>query len=564
MISNMNHSVDVDPALSLSMTEARVSPSISMMLNKGTSSIETTATGDITGGVTGGANEAKKRSTADFPRTISLDALDKDKKKKIKATSAETSTTVVPSSLSSSLSSSPFQDLNLTNILSEQSSCVLFATDEWFARAENLIKDAAPVFDPDLYCAEGKVMDGWETRRRRTEGHDWCVIAITPNSNTGTNATNTVNDVVGVEIDTAYFTGNQAPRISIEVANCNIYSSNDDVNNNKTEEEWRYTWMPGAIQRILNQGGIQGTGQTLSHIQDAKDACEQFDWKEIVPMTNLNPGYQETRMHYLNVDEDVREKVKGFTHVRVNYYPDGGVARLRLWGHQLEIQKNDDSKISSSSLQTESSSVVLVPSSKPYHHPELSTYTNGGQGLACSNKHYGIPENLIQPTYGKDMGDGWETARHPDRPPILIRDPVTNLIDNPLMDWAILKLGMGGASVSSSGGGGVGVGVSRIIIDTKHFKGNFPESVMVEGCNANTTSNTGIVVASDEDVITDKLDWFPLLNRSQMGPDQEHVFEHKLGQLMNCDQNVTHVRVSIYPDGGISRVRVYGQPANTE
>ena len=98
--------------------------------------------------------------------------------------------------------------------------------------------------------------------------------------------------------------------------------------------------------------------------------------------------------------------------------------------------------------------------------------------------------NLIRPTYGVDMSDGWEIARYPDRSPVLIRDPVPNLIDNPLMDWAILKLGMGGTAAE-------GEGVSRIIIDTKHFKGNFPESVMIEGCN---TNDNGFQLASDEDV----------------------------------------------------------------
>ena len=84
---------------------------------------------------------------------------------------------------------SPFTNQNFTNLVS--SSHVLFATDEWFARAENLVKDSDPTFDPDLYCDEGKVMDGWESRRRREAGHDWCVIA-TPHK----------GDVYGIELDT--------------------------------------------------------------------------------------------------------------------------------------------------------------------------------------------------------------------------------------------------------------------------------------------------------------------------------------------------------------------------
>jgi hypothetical protein len=85
---------------------------------------------------------------------------------------------------------SPFTNQNFTNLVSS-SSHVLFATDEWFARAENLVKNSDPTFDPDLYCDEGKVMDGWESRRRRDAGHDWCVIAA-PHK----------GDVYGIELDT--------------------------------------------------------------------------------------------------------------------------------------------------------------------------------------------------------------------------------------------------------------------------------------------------------------------------------------------------------------------------
>jgi allantoicase len=379
-------------------------------------------------------------------------------------------------------------------------------------------------------------MDGWESRRRRTEGHDWCVIA------TESKAQGKINDVVGIEVDTAYFTGNQTPKISIEVANC--YVEGEDVE----EEEWMYTWMPGAVKRLLKGGGTQGTGQSPAHINKAKKACEKFEWNEILPVTELKPGYEESRMHYFMLDEERREMAKGFTHVRVNYFPDGGVARLRLWGSA------ESDLTSNVSIRESDGDENVIPSSLPYHHPELSLSTNGGVGLSCSNKHYGVPENLIRPTYGKDMSDGWETARHPDRPPVLIKNPVTNLIDNPLMDWAVLKLGMGGAVD--------GEGVSRIIIDTKHFKGNFPESVMVEGCNANCiqASDEDVCAATPEESIS-KIQWFPLLTRTKMGPDSEHVFHKEKGELMNSNCAVTHIRVSIYPDGGISRVRVYGQAA---
>ena len=177
--------------------------------------------------------------------------------------------------------------------------------------------------------------------------------------------------------------------------------------------------------------------------------------------------------------------------------------------------------------------------------------------MACSNKHYGVPSNLIQPSYGKDMGDGWETARHPDRPAIWAKDPKTGLMDTDLMDWAVLKLGKQ-----------ANLGISRIILDTKHFRGNFPESVQVEGCCA--SSNTEEEDAAVCEATPDKkegngsIQWFPLLPRTRMGPDAEHVFDRTSGSIINGDKPVTHVRVTIYPDGGLSRVRIYGDASELD
>jgi len=416
---------------------------------------------------------------------------------------------------------SPFCYQKFTNLLS--SSHILFATDEWFARAENLVLDSDPIFVPDLYCDEGKVMDGWETRRRREEGHDWCVIAA-PHK----------GDVYGIEIDTAFFTGNQTPRVSIEVANC--------YNTDMDEEEWKYTWMPGAVVRMAQRGGIQGTGMTVDQVERAAAACNNFNWTEILSMTKLRPGYEETRMHYFTIPEEIRKDSTGFTHVRVNYYPDGGIARMRLWGHPV-----DEVEFINKTQQE----LSIPVSAKSYLHPELSCEMNGGIGLECSNKHYGVPSNLIRQGYGKDMGDGWETARHPERPPTLIKDPKSNLIDSPLTDWAVLKLGMGGSDES---------GISRIIIDTKHFKGNFPESVKIEACEAAGFSDD-VVCAAIPEKSAGPVIWFTILHRSSMGPDREHVFDRDSFAMVNSDRKVTHVRISIYPDGGLSRVRVFGQPA---
>src|SRR6056300_137540 len=93
---------------------------------------------------------------------------------------------------------------------------ILFATDEWFACADNIISPYPPTFIPDLYCEQGKVMDGWETRRKRAEGHDWCVVKLGCGDDVDGNKNSCCCTIESIELDTAFFTGNQTPRISIE------------------------------------------------------------------------------------------------------------------------------------------------------------------------------------------------------------------------------------------------------------------------------------------------------------------------------------------------------------
>jgi allantoicase len=421
---------------------------------------------------------------------------------------------------------------------------VLYATDEWFATAECLLKDSAPIFDATAFCAQGKVMDGWETRRRREAGHDWCVVKLPSRAS-----------VMGIEIDTAHFTGNQVPLISLQVADLTC-----------TEETIMVMNFPGALERLLH-GGVQGTGATPEQVLQGEETCQKVVWKELLPKTPLRPGYEQTRMHYFTLETPMEG-----THLRINYYPDGGVARMRLWGSILEklgpqagpkyapIKTGPTCTVVSHSEHASDVPVPLPlpvpPSRQPYHYPELSLQENGGVGLVCSNKHYGHPNLLIQSNLGLNQGDGWETARHPDRPSVLVRDPTTNLVDSKLADWAVIKLGM----VADGSGSANADGVCRVILDTKHFCGNYPESVQVEACY---TDLDDAVFTADLDAAsagTAGIEWFPLVPRGRMAPDSEHVFESSANQLVNTDRKISHIKVSIYPDGGLSRVRVYGKP----
>lgn len=414
---------------------------------------------------------------------------------------------------------SPFSKFGSPNVCSASAGArVFFATDEWFAAADNMLQDGPPIFDPTLFCEQGKVMDGWETRRRREAGHDWCIISLSQRAN-----------ILHLEIDTAHFTGNNVPHISLQVADLNAVQTTTLV-----------AGLPGALERLLH-GSRQGVGHTPVEVQHAIDTCSAFEWKELLPPTPLNPGYEPSRMHYFSLPEAIVG-----THVRVNYYPDGGVARLRIWATPAEDMHREAQPLYLPITTGKTCTVVphsttdMPPSRQEYTHMELSAAKNGGQGLQCSNKHYGEPSLLIQDTLGKDMGDGWETARHPDRPAILEKDPSTGLIASNLMDWAIIKLGKTAVD-----------GVSRVLLDTKHFRGNYPESVLVEGCFAEH--------GTPDDRIP-QANWFVLVKRTRMAPDAEHVFDAELGQLENATRAVTHVRISTFPDGGVSRVRIYGKP----
>ena len=259
---------------------------------------------------------------------------------------------------------------------------VIFATDEFFAVADNLLKREAPVYDPSAYCSQGKVMDGWESRRRRQPGHDWSVIRL---AYRGT--------IAGIEVDTAFFTGNFAPRISIEAANVPDYSTDE-------HDEW----MPGSFDRFEQGGGIRGSKASRELVTKARAACDEHTWHTLVPESPLNPGYPESRMHYFAVLDPSTKKLP-FTHIRLNYFPDGGVARLKVYG--------------SVSVNFERDVFGRLKPSEPVPLMDLASMALGGRGLACSNKHFGVPRNLLKPGRGLDMGDGWETARHLERPAII-------------------------------------------------------------------------------------------------------------------------------------------------
>ena len=309
---------------------------------------------------------------------------------------------------------------------------VLFATDDFFAEKENLIKPTRGIFITDKYTDRGKWMDGWESRRKRTPGHDWAVVQLS-----------TPGKIVGFDIDTNFFLGNHPPNASIEAINI--------------------TAIPTEAQGL-----------------------DRLFWKEILPKSQLDAGSQN--FYESNSDEI-------FTHIRLHIYPDGGVARLRVYG---EVFKNWDA--------------VAVD-----EEIDLAAAINGGKAIACNDMFFSAMGNLIMPGRGVNMGDGWETKRN--------RTPGNR-------DWVVLKLATPG-------------NIERVVVDTCHFKGNYPDTCSIEAC----------VADKDDDVINDKVEWQSLLSSQKLHADHEHEFIKEINHL----PVVTHVRLNIFPDGGISRLRLFGK-----
>ena len=314
---------------------------------------------------------------------------------------------------------------------------VLVANDEFFAPKENLLKAAAPIFIEGKYTDLGKWMDGWETRRKREPGYDWCIIRL-----------GLPGIIRGVVVDTSHFRGNYPEQCSIEACTVDGQPTIDQLMAQTTK------WTD-----ILARLPLQGDSQ--------------------------NPFPIET---------DQR-----FTHLRFNIYPDGGVARLRVFGEVVPDWSNLNA---------------------PGREIDLAAVENGGLVLSCSDMFFGHRHNLIMPGRAINMSDGWETKRR----------------RGPGHDWVIIKLGRPGR-------------IERIEVDTSYFKGNFPDSCSLEACHAPGTSAERLTDLSRQ--------WNSVLPRTKL---QAHTRHHFVNEVIDTGE-VSHVRFNIFPDGGVSRLRVFGTAA---
>ncbi|KAH9935328.1 allantoicase [Fomitopsis serialis] len=300
-------------------------------------------------------------------------------------------------------------------------------SDEFFAEAFHLllVEVFDYIFNPSFVIDEaqpapslkgqfgpkGALYSGWETRRHNPT-HDWCIIKL------GTTGT-----ILGFDIDTTHFNGNEAPEVSVDA----LYQPDD-------------------------QPAPQSDGA---------------NWSEILPRSPLGPSSK----HLFKINP-----TEGLNYVKLNMYPDGGIARFRVYGLVSPVFPAD-------------LSVQL----------DLAHVFSGGRVVYTSDQHFGVGSNLILPGRGKDMGDGWETkrSRHKGH-----------------KDWVIIKL-------------------------------EFPES-----CELRALSSEEL-----NPVSVPEEDWTLILPRTKLGPHRQHFF-----QLHNVDGKAfTHVKVTIYPDGGIKRIRIVGR-----
>jgi allantoicase len=302
---------------------------------------------------------------------------------------------------------------------------VVAVSDDFFGAAERLLGPGEPVFVPGKYDEHGKWMDGWESRRRRDGGHDWCLVRL------GFPAR-----VRGVDVDTRHFDGNQPLAAAIDAA--------------------------------------------------VEADPERASWFELLPRTPLGPNAQ----HRVAIDRERSVRL-----LRLDIFPDGGVARLRVFG---EVRRD-----------WEAVGEALV---------DLAAIESGGSIVAASDERFGAAPKLLLPGRGLDMGDGWETRRR----------------RGPGFDWAIVALGRPGA-------------IERVLLDTAHFRGNFPQAASLQAA---------LVDEPALELVAEAETWPELLPKQCLAADAEHVYQRELAPL----GAVSHVRLNIFPDGGVSRLRLFGRP----
>jgi allantoicase len=310
---------------------------------------------------------------------------------------------------------------------------IIAASDEFFAPKERLILADPPIWRDGEYTDRGKWMDGWETRRRRD------LLPGEPGFDRAHDwcivQLGVRGRIRGVDVETTHFTGNFPDSCEMEACVASVAAAPD-------------------LDRVA--------------------------WRSAVGRSALRGGSHNV-FHVAAVDA---------THVRLRVFPDGGVARLRVYG---EVTPDWDTLGRQGEI-------------------DLAALVHGARVIDSSDMYFGRRDNLIMPGPSGGMSDGWETRRR----------------RTPGHEWTVVRLGRRGT-------------IARVEVDTRHFKGNAPAACSLDACTSSTSAE----------------DWQELLPRMPLQPDGIHQFVHEVKSIAAA----THVRLKIFPDGGVARLRLFGRLA---
>jgi allantoicase len=273
-------------------------------------------------------------------------------------------------------------------------------------------------------------MDGWESRRRRVPGHDWCIVQLGMRG-----------IVQGVNVDTSHFTGNYPSHCSIEAVD-----------------------MPAGIKPSLH--AVDGAPWTTL----LEKTALRGNGENLLPISNRRP----------------------WTHLRLSIYPDGGVARLRVYGEVAVDWPAVGTRV-----------------------VDLALITNGGLFLAASDLHYGTRGALIMPGRATNMGERWETRRR----------------RGPGHDWAI-------------------IGSARRVRFRKSRSTRITSRATIQTAPRSRALAPNVILGN-----LAGMNWTTILPETKMSANKRHFYS---GKQLHASGPFSHVRLNMFPDGGISRLRVHG------
>ena len=273
-----------------------------------------------------------------------------------------------------------------------------------------------------------------------------------------------------------------------------------------------------------------------------------YDGWETRRRRDRTPDARDEAIVRLGAAGVVRAVVVDTSHFTGNFPTEAAVEAVALSGHPTVDELRGatwTTLVERSPLKGDTANVFTVDSSRRWTHVRLGVYPDGGVArlrvhgevvadpalvealgtvdlaalefggrvVGCSNLYYGAPDRLIAPGLARSMGEGWETARR--------RDDGN--------DWVELRLAARGT-------------VRVAELDTTWFLGNAPGWAALSTCDGEPA---------------DRGAWQPLLERTPLQPDTRHRF-----MLPVASAPATHVRLDVYPDGGMARLRLWGSPTD--